>query len=69
MAPFNPSPLCPIPFQFDVEGKIKELETMLQDPDTKEDQKPNLQLAIDLYRNELSVLSYSPGNPCTLRRY
>jgi hypothetical protein len=50
MSGFNPSPVCPIPLEFDVEARIQVLEGMLQDPNTKQDQKPNLQLAIDLYK-------------------
>lgn len=49
---FSPSSVCPIPPEFDVEARIQMLEEMIRDPKTKEDQKPNLRLAIDLYEKE-----------------
>ncbi|EGD85244.1 hypothetical protein H112_08975 [Trichophyton rubrum D6] len=52
--PFNPLPACPHPIQWDVPGRITELQTMIDDPTTSEPQKKNLQTAINLYReNEL----------------
>lgn len=48
----TPSAVCPVPPEFDVEARIQMLEGMIQDPNTKQDQKPNLQLAIDLYKRE-----------------
>ncbi|EGD97710.1 hypothetical protein TESG_05111 [Trichophyton tonsurans CBS 112818] len=52
--PFNPLPACPHPIQWDVSGRITELQTMIDDPTTSEPQKKNLQTAINLYReNEL----------------
>ncbi|KAM5441464.1 hypothetical protein MferCBS31731_003535 [Microsporum ferrugineum] len=51
---FNPLPLCPNPIQWDVPGRIAELQAMIDDPATSEPQKINLQAAIDLYhRKEL----------------
>ncbi|EFR03580.1 hypothetical protein MGYG_06578 [Nannizzia gypsea CBS 118893] len=51
---FNPLPTCPIPIQWDVPGRIAELQAMIDDPATSEPQKINLQAAIDLYhRKEL----------------
>ncbi|WEW60270.1 hypothetical protein PRK78_005755 [Emydomyces testavorans] len=48
---FNPLPACPIPIQWDVAGRIKELQAIIDDPTTSEDQKTNLRAAIDLYDN------------------
>ncbi|KAK2801255.1 hypothetical protein FQN50_007815 [Emmonsiellopsis sp. PD_5] len=50
--PFNPLPATPIPFQWDVEGRIAELQAMINDSSTSEPQKINLQTAIKLYREK-----------------
>ncbi|KAK2785657.1 hypothetical protein FQN52_008345 [Onygenales sp. PD_12] len=50
--PFNPLPTCPIPFQWDVEGRIAELRAIINDPATSESQKVNLETAIKLYREK-----------------
>lgn len=42
-------PACPIPLQIDVEARVRELQEMIDNPDTKEDQKQNLRMAIELY--------------------
>ncbi|KAK2795550.1 hypothetical protein FQN50_009734 [Emmonsiellopsis sp. PD_5] len=46
---FNPLPICPNPIQWDVQGRIAELEAMIRDPATNELQKKNLHAAISLY--------------------
>ncbi|KGY15550.1 hypothetical protein PABG_11543 [Paracoccidioides brasiliensis Pb03] len=50
--PFNPLPTFPIPLQWDVDGRISELQAMINDPATREPQKINLQTAINLYREK-----------------
>ncbi|OJD27481.1 hypothetical protein ACJ73_01120 [Blastomyces percursus] len=47
--PFNPLPTFPNPVQWDVPGRIAELQAMINDPATDEPQKLNLQTAINLY--------------------
>ncbi|PGH26634.1 hypothetical protein AJ80_01763 [Polytolypa hystricis UAMH7299] len=47
--PFYPLPLCPIPIPWDVDGRIKELQAMIDDPTISEEQKTNLHTAMDLY--------------------
>ncbi|KAK2765159.1 hypothetical protein FQN54_008858 [Arachnomyces sp. PD_36] len=68
---FHQSPVCPIPPEFDVEAHIQMLEEMIRNPDTKEDQKPNLQLALDLYnKGELpkyGVMFFQDGKVTTLQ--
>lgn len=46
---FNPLPATPNPIQWDVPGRIAELQEMIDDPVTSESQKTNLRVAIDLY--------------------
>ncbi|KMO99878.1 hypothetical protein CIRG_00021 [Coccidioides immitis RMSCC 2394] len=53
MPRFNPLPACPIPIQFDVDSRIKELQTMIDGPTTSEEQKTNLRAAIDLYNKRV----------------
>ncbi|KMU88283.1 hypothetical protein CIHG_06080 [Coccidioides immitis H538.4] len=53
MPRFNPLPACPIPIQFDVDSRIKELQTMIDGPTTSEEQKTNLLAAIDLYNKRV----------------
>ncbi|KAG5288179.1 hypothetical protein I7I48_10333 [Histoplasma ohiense] len=50
--PFNPLPVCPIPIQWDVPGRIAELQAKIDDPATRETQKINLQTAIKLYHQK-----------------
>lgn len=52
MSSFNPLPACPNPIQWDVPGRIAELQTMIDSPATNESQKKNLQTAIDLYHEK-----------------
>ncbi|EFQ99835.1 hypothetical protein MGYG_02847 [Nannizzia gypsea CBS 118893] len=49
---FNPLPVCPNPIKWDVEGRIAELQAMIDSSETKEDQKINLQAAINLYHEK-----------------
>ncbi|OJD27198.1 hypothetical protein ACJ73_01403 [Blastomyces percursus] len=50
---FNPLPACPNPIQWDVTGRIAELQTLIDDPATSEPQKKNLQTAINLYHENV----------------
>ncbi|DAA75749.1 TPA_exp: Uncharacterized protein A8136_1471 [Trichophyton benhamiae CBS 112371] len=50
--PFNPLPACPNPIKWDVEGRIAELQAIIDSPETKEGQKINLQAAINLYHEK-----------------
>ncbi|KAM5469069.1 hypothetical protein MferCBS49748_003280, partial [Microsporum ferrugineum] len=50
--PFNPLPACPNPIKWDVQGRIAELEAMINNPATKEGQKINLQAAINMYHEK-----------------
>ncbi|KAK2746182.1 hypothetical protein FQN57_003304 [Myotisia sp. PD_48] len=43
---------APNPIQWDVPGRIAELQTMIDDPATSEPQKKNLQTAINLYHEK-----------------
>ncbi|KAF3898664.1 hypothetical protein GTR04_0045 [Trichophyton interdigitale] len=49
---FNPLPACPNPIKWDVEGRIAELQAMIDSPATKEGQKINLQVAINMYHEK-----------------
>lgn len=49
VTPFQSTACMPIPIQWDVPGRIAELQTMINDPATNESQKINLQIAINLY--------------------
>ncbi|KAK2855698.1 hypothetical protein FQN49_004933 [Arthroderma sp. PD_2] len=49
---FNPLPACPNPIKWDVEGRIAELQAMIDSPATKEGQKINLQAAINMYHEK-----------------
>ncbi|KAI1932526.1 hypothetical protein LOZ04_006529, partial [Ophidiomyces ophidiicola] len=51
--PFNPLPACPIPIQWDVNSRIQELQAMIEDSTTIEEQKVNLYAAIDLYNKHV----------------
>ncbi|KAI1912242.1 hypothetical protein LOZ61_003404 [Ophidiomyces ophidiicola] len=50
--PFNPLPTFPNPIQWDVPGRIAELQAMIDDSATQEPQKLNLQTAINLYHKK-----------------
>ncbi|WEW56265.1 hypothetical protein PRK78_001707 [Emydomyces testavorans] len=50
--PFNPLPTIPNPIQWDVPGRIAELQAMINNPATDEQQKLNLQAAINLYQTK-----------------
>ncbi|EAS36642.2 uncharacterized protein CIMG_01996 [Coccidioides immitis RS] len=50
--PFKPLPTFPNPIQWDVPGRIAELQAMINNPATDEPQKLNLQTAINLYHTK-----------------
>lgn len=54
MPPFNPLPPCPLPITWDTESRIAELQSLIDDPATVEEQKTKLRAVIELYhRHEL----------------
>ncbi|EFE37787.1 hypothetical protein TRV_07560 [Trichophyton verrucosum HKI 0517] len=48
----NPLPACPNPIKWGVEGRIAELQAIVDTPQIKEGQKINLQAAINLYHEK-----------------
>ncbi|EFQ97348.1 hypothetical protein MGYG_00387 [Nannizzia gypsea CBS 118893] len=50
--PFNPLPICPNPIQWDIPKRITDLEAVRDKPETPNEQKINIQVAIDVYKEK-----------------